>query len=306
MINKKELWSPLPWTEWHDSAMTVHLFTQIIGKVRLALMPLQAEWAQVPLTVTSRGLASIGMPTEYGSLDIVFDFISHTLNFYASNGKEKSFSLKDKSVAEFYKEVMRILNELDVKVEINPMSVEMQTAIKMDTDDEHKTYDGEAVNKWWHLLVMISNVFNKFRSRFSGKQSPVNFFWGSFDLAISFFSGKFVAPRPEFDLIYRVAMDAEQATIGFWPGNEQSPEPIFFAYTYPKPEGLENQIVKPEAAVWSVEKGEFILPYEFIRNQNDPEKSILEFCESTFETGVKLAGWDVTLLEHKPPVEKVK
>ncbi len=306
MNNKNEMWAPLPWTDWKESAMTVHLFTQIIGKIRLALMPMQAEWAQVPLTVTSRGLASIGMPVESGSVDIAFDFISHTLKIYASNGKEFSFSLTDKSVAGFYKEVMRILNELDIKVNINPMSVEMQTAIKMDTDEEHKTYDPEAVRRWWHLLVMMSNVFNKFRSRFSGKESPVNFFWGSFDLCMTMFSGKFIEPRPEFDLLYRVAMDAEQTTIGFWPGNDQSPEPVFFAYTYPKPDGFENQTIKPAEAKWSAEKGEFILPYEFVRKQDDPEKSLLEFCESTFRTGVKLAGWDKALLEHKPPVEKVK
>ncbi len=305
MKYNEDLWQRLQWNEWRDTANTVHLFTQIIGKVRLALMPMQAEWAQVPLTLTSSGIASLGMPARYGTLDILFDFIAHELKFHSSDGRTKSFSLKNKSVAEFYKETFNVLKELDIKIKINPMSVEMKTAIKMDTDEEHRTYDETAVRRWWLLQVLIGNIFNEFRSRFSGKVSNVNFFWGSFDLSITFFSGKFLEPQPEFDLIYRVAMDAEQMTIGFWPGNDESPEPIFFAYTYPKPEGYENSKLKPEAAVWSIEKGEFILPYEAIRTGN-PEKSILEFCESTYCEGVKLAGWDLKTLEHKPPVLKIK
>lgn len=306
MENKNNLWQPLNWKEWRESAITVHLFTQIIGKIRLALMPMQAEWAQVPFVLNSRGLSSAGMPCDSGSLDITFDFISHGINFYSSTGKVISFSLKDKSVSKFYRETIKAMNELNVKVNINSMSVEMLTPVKMDTDEEHKTYDEKAVRSWWHLLILIGNVFNKFRSRFSGKVSPVNFFWGSFDLAVTFFSGKYVKPKPEFDLIYRVAMDAEQSTIGFWPGSDESPVPVFFAYTYPKPDGLENKIISPDSAYWSNEKGEFILPYESIRNNDNPEKSILEFCESTYITGVKLAGWDIETLEHKPPLEKPK
>ncbi|MBK8550045.1 MAG: hypothetical protein IPL53_02885 [Ignavibacteria bacterium] len=305
MKYRKDLWQPLHWNEWRDTANTVHLFTQIIGKIRLALMPMQAEWAQVPLTLTSSGIASLSMPVHYGSVDIIFDFMKHELLFNASDARSKSFPLKDKSVAGFYKETIKTLDELDVQVKINPMSVEMKTAIKMDTDEEHKTYDEKAVRRWWHLQLIIGNIFNEFRSRFSGKVSPVNFFWGSFDLSITFFSGKFLDPRPEFDLIYRVAMDAEQATIGFWPGNDESPEPIFFAYTYPKPDGYEKVKVMPVSAVWSNEKGEFILPYESIR-EDDPGKSILEFCESSYNEGVRLAGWDLKLLEHKPPVAKPK
>jgi hypothetical protein len=182
----------------------------------------------------------------------------------------------------------------------------MPVPVKMDTDEKDKSYDGKYVRRWWQLLVLISNAFNKFRSRFCGKESPVNFFWGSFDLAITFFSGKLVEPKPEFDLIYRVSMDAEQITLGFWPGNDSSPEPVFFAYTYPKPDGLENAVIAPSTAHWSNEKGEFILPYEFVRKEKDPEKTLLEFCESTYTAGVKLAGWDTATLEHKPPVKKTK
>ncbi|MDQ3194496.1 MAG: DUF5996 family protein, partial [Bacteroidota bacterium] len=252
----------------------------------------------VPLSLNSRGLTSAGMPTAFGSLDINFDFISHNIYFFASNGKTISFSLKDLSVADFYKEVVHALEELNVVVKINPMSVEMKTAVKMDTDNENKTYDADAVRRWWHLLVMIGNVFNKFRSRFSGKESPVNFFWGSFDLAITFFSGKIVRPPPDSDMIYRVAMDAEQITLGFWSGNDDSPEPIFFGYIYPKPDGFEKTTVKPSTGKWSAEKGEFILPYEAIRT-SDPEGSLMEFCESIYEAGAELGHWDLKTLEHK-------
>ena len=194
---------------------------------------------------------------------------------------------------------MEILKELDVNVSINPVCVEMVTKIEMNTDHKHKTYDEEAVHRWWHLQIMVGNVFNKFRSRFSGKESPVNFFWGGFDLMITVFSGKLIEPRPEFDLIYRIAMDAEQTSIGFWPGNDEAPEPVFVAYTYPRPEGIENAAVNPPEAKWSNEKGEFILPYEAVRT-GDPEKLLLEFCESAYRAGVRACCWDKKTLEHKP------
>ncbi|MEO8663865.1 MAG: DUF5996 family protein [Ignavibacteria bacterium] len=305
MNSKTELWPPLRWKEWRETAMTVHLFTQIIGKIRLGLMPMQAEWAQVPLSLNSRGLSSVSMPTDNGTLDINFDFISHNIYFFSSTGKTISFSLKDHSVADFYKETVQALDELNINVKINPMSVEMVTAVKMDTDTEDKAYDSDAVRRWWHLLVMIGNVFNKFRSRFSGKEFPVNFFWGSFDLSVTLFSGKLVDTPANSDLIYRVAMDAEQITLGFWPGSDDFPEPVFFGYIYPKPERFENSIIKPSSSYWSNEKGEFILPYESIRT-NDPETSLLEFCESVYETAAKLAGWDLKTLEHKPAVNKPK
>ena len=306
MKYKKTSWPELNWDDWRETEMTVHLFTQIIGKIRLGLMPMQTEWAQVPLTVNSRGISSQGMITDFGSLDIEFNFIDHRIYFYASSGKSVSFNLKDKSVASFYKETMEALNEFDVKININPMSVEMETPVKMDTDEEHGTYKEELVSIWWHLLIVIGNTFNIFKSRFSGKQTPVCFYWGSFDLAVSFFSGKILDPTPENDLIYRVAMDAEHTTIGFWTGSDAAPEAVFFAYTYPKPEGLENEILKPAAAKWSFEKGEFILPYEFVRRQDNPEATLLEFCESSYRAGFKLARWDAETLEHKPPLKKPK
>lgn len=305
MNDKNGIWEPLIWSQWRDTAMTVHLFTQIIGKVRLALMPMQHEWAQVPFQVTSRGLASIGMPVPGGSIDILFDFIDHKIIFNKSSGTTASFPLQNRSVKNFYEEVMKTLKEMNVDVEINPMSVEMQVPVKMDEDEKNNSYDKKFVSRWWHLLVLISNIFNKFKSRFFGKETPVNFFWGSFDLSITFFSGKIIPPKPEFDLIYRVAMDAEQITIGFWPGSDDYTEASFFAYIYPKPDGYENELISPSSAKWSTVKGEFMLPYESIRS-GDPEKSIMEFCETAYNAAIKLAKWDLKTIEHKPPLKKQK
>jgi hypothetical protein len=300
----KDLLLPeLHWADWKETAATLHLFTQIIGKIRLELMPMQAEWGQVPFHVTSRGLASIGMPVQYGCLDIEFDLISHSIKFYLNNGKKASFSLEENSVADFYLKVMDVLNYFGVTVKINPMTVEMPDPLRLDLDEDHNTYDREAVQRFHCILVFINNVFNEFRSRFSGKQTPVNFFWGSFDLAVTRFSGKICDPQPGQDLIYRVAMDAEQSTAGFWPGDDSFPEASFFAYTYPKPKGIEKAKLSPDPAKWSKKKGEFILPYEAVRNSADPAKALLGFCETTYRAGASLAGWDVETLEHKPPVD---
>jgi len=300
MISKEKVWPSLSWKDWRGSANTVHLFTQIIGKIRLALMPMQAEWAQVPLTVTSRGLASNAMPTEFGSIDIAFDFISHGINFHASNGRKTSFPLKGLSVADFYSETFNVLNELGVKVKINPTSVEVPKPQRMDLDKKDNTYEGDKVNGWWRLLVSIASVFEEFRSGFWGKQSQVSFFWGTFDLAVVRFSGKPIDPPEGADIIHRVAMDAEQIAIGFWPGDDISPELIFFSYTYPKPDGIENVKLNVKDAGWNTGKGEFLLPYESIRKEDDPGNALLAFCNESFKAGAELAKWDIETLSRKP------
>jgi hypothetical protein len=297
------LWHNLTWNDWKETATTLHLFTQIIGKIRLELMPMMAEWAQVPLTVNSRGLVSAAMPVKSGCLDIEFDLRSHTIDFSLSNGMKESFSLEGISVAEFYSKVFEVLDKFNVSVNINPVTVEMQEQTRLDLDKDHKSYDSEAVERFHKILIFIQNIFNEFRGRFSGKQSPVNFFWGSFDLAVTRFSGKICDPQPGQDLIYRVAMDAEQFTVGFWPGDDSFPEASFFAYIYPKPEGIENSKLNPSSANWSEKKGEFILPYETVRTSEDPSGTLIEFCESTYRAGADLAGWDSKILEHEPPTE---
>lgn len=306
MTQKKNLWHPLPYNEWKETLDTLHLFTQIIGKIRLALMPMQVEWAQIPLSLTSRGITSDRMPVDSGSLDITFDFITHELFFKASNGTTQSFSLREISVAEFYRKVFTVLKEFGIGIEINPVSVEMLVPVKMDTDEIHRTYDEQAVRKWWEILILTGNVFTKFRSGFSGKMSPVNLWWGSFDLAITFFSVGQIKTQPGMDLLNRVAMDTGQITIGFWPGSDDFPEPAFFGYAYPKPDDFEKTMMKPEEAFWSDEKGEFFLKYEDLRNSPDPENTLNNFCKSIYDSGIKLSGWDQEACEYKPPVEKPK
>lgn len=296
---KEELWPELKWQDWRASANTVHLFTQIIGKVRLALMPMQAEWAQVPFTVTSRGLASNSMPSGSGSIDIGFDFIDHAAYFHSSNGRKISFLLKGLSVADFYSETFKALNDLDVKVKINPMSVEVPKPVSMDQDKEDKTYDEKKVNQWWQLLLSVSLVLDKYRSGYWGKQTQVSFFWGTFDLAVVRFSGKAVSPPEGSDVIHKVAMDAEQASAGFWPGDDTSPEPVFFAYTYPKPEGIENATLSVKDGGWSEAKGEFILPYEAVRKNTDPADTLLTFFNECYSAGAELANWDTENLDFK-------
>ncbi|MEO6694918.1 MAG: DUF5996 family protein [Ignavibacteria bacterium] len=300
MSKQEELWPALPWLEWGSCATTVHLFTQIIGKIRLALMPMQAEWAQVPLTVTSRGLTSNLMPVDFGSIDISFDFISHSINFYASDGRKVSFLLKGLSVAEFYAKTFSALNYLHVKISINPTSVEVPHPVRMDLDIEDNTYDEDMVNRWWRVLVSISSAFEKYRSTYQGKQTQISFFWGTFDLAVIRFSGKPIQPPKGADLIHRVAMDAEQFAAGFWPGDNISPEPVFFTYAYPKPEGIENVKLKVKDAAWNIEKGEFLLPYESIRKETDPGKTLLAFLNESYHAGTELAKWDNKILIRKP------
>ena len=255
-------------------------------------MPMQAEWAQVPLSVTSRGLASSAMPVEFGSVDIAFDFIAHSIDFHASTGRKISFPLRGHSVAEFYAETFNVLHELGVKVKINPKSDEVPKPQRMDLDEEDNTYEADRINRWCRLLVSIATVFEEYRSGYWGKQSQVSFFWGTFDLAVIRFSGKPIDPPPSVDIIHKVAMDAQQAAAGFWPGDDTSPEPVFFSYIYPKPNGIENVKLDVKDAVWNTGKGEFLLPYESIRKETDPGNPILAFLNDSYTAGTELAKWD--------------
>jgi len=297
-------WPELQWNDWKKTADTVHLFAQIIGKIRLALMPHEAQWQQVPFNITTRGLESVRMPYNSDLLDVTFDFISHNVTFDTGSGKSISFPLKGMSVAEFYSETMRILDFLNIKVNINPVSVEMLEKTEFKTDTYHKDYDENAIRKFLSIINSVAQTFEEFRSKFWGKQTPVCFFWGSFDVCVIRYSGKPANPPQGADLIYRVAMDAEQFAVGFWPGDDSSPSPAFFAYTYPKPEGLENSKVTPDGTFWSKEKGEFILPYEIVRTSSSPEKTLLEFCNNTYNIGSELGNWDKKNLERIAPYEK--
>jgi hypothetical protein len=293
-------WPSLKWTDWQKTADTLHMWTQIVGKTRLALSPLQAHWWNVPLYVSARGLNTSAMP--YGSefLEITFDFVSHDLKFAMSTGATLSTPLRAQSVADFYREYQRSLAALGVSVNIHPVPVELQHPIPFLEDVEHASYDPEAAHRFWRVLMQADKVFQEFSSRFLGKVSPVHFFWGSFDLAVTRFSGRPAPPRAGADAITREAYSREVISAGFWPGNGGFGEAAFYCYAAPAPSGFENAPSQPASASYNKTLGEFILLYEDLRQEPSPDEALLAFLQSTYEAGANLAHWDRTLLERAP------
>jgi hypothetical protein len=293
-------WPSLKWTDWQKTADTLHMWTQIVGKTRLALSPLQAHWWNVPLYVSARGLNTSAMP--YGSefLEITFDFVSHDLKFAMSTGATLSTPLRAQSVADFYREYQRSLAALGVSVNIHPVPVELQHPIPFLEDVEHASYDPEAAHRFWRVLMQADKVFQEFSSRFLGKVSPVHFFWGSFDLAVTRFSGRPAPPRAGADAITREAYSREVISAGFWPGNGGFGEAAFYCYAAPAPSGFENAPSQPASASYNKTLGEFILLYEDLRQEPSPDEALLGFLQSTYEAGANLAHWDRTLLERAP------
>ena len=291
-------WPELRWAQWSATADTLHMWTQIVGKTRLALSPMQAHWWNVPLYVTARGLSTAAMPVGGEMLDIEFDFVSHELRFRLSNGAELATPLRPQSVAEFYAEYRRSLDALGVACEIWPVPVELKAPIPFAEDTQHASYDAEAAHRFWRVLVRVDKVFQEFSQRFVGKVSPVHFFWGSFDLAVTRFSGKPAPVRAEFDAIMREAYSHEVISAGFWPGNGGFGEAAFYCYAAPVPAGMDVAKVKPAAAYWDAALGEFLLKYEDVRGAADPDAVLMEFLESTYVVAAELAGWDRKALER--------
>jgi len=293
-------WPSLKWSEWQKTADTLHMWTQIVGKTRLALSPLQAHWWNVPLYVSARGLNTSAIP--YGSefLEITFDFVSHDLKFAMSTGATLSTPLRAQSVADFYREYQRSLAALGVSVNIHPVPVELQHPIPFLEDVEHASYDPEAAHRFWRVLMQADKVFQEFSSRFLGKVSPVHFFWGSFDLAVTRFSGRPAPPRAGADAVTREAYSREVISAGFWPGNGGFGEAAFYCYAAPAPSGFENAPKQPASASYDKTLGEFILLYEDLRQEPSPDEALLAFLQSTYEAGANLAHWDRTLLERAP------
>jgi hypothetical protein len=291
-------WPDLPWLDWHDTADTLHMWTQIVGKTRLALSPLQAHWWNVPLYVSARGLNTSAMP--YGSefLEITFDFVSHELKFSMSTGASLVTPLRAQSVASFYSEYQRSLEALGVRVSIHPTPVEVPHPIPFAQDTLHASYDPEAAHRFWRVLMHADAVFQQFSSRFLGKVSPVHFFWGSFDLAVTRFSGKPAPPREGADKVTREAYSHEVISAGFWPGNGGFGQAAFYSYTAPAPQGLESAGIRPSRARYNTALSEFIFLYEDLRQEPSPEQALLDFLESTYEAGATFARWDRTLLER--------
>ncbi len=293
-----DLWPALPWREWEATATTVHMWTQIVGKTRLALSPLQAQWWNVPLYVTARGLSTAAMPVPDGVLEIEFDFAGDRLLFRMSSGARLEMPLRAQSVAEFYHEFLGSLAQLGVSVTIYPTPVEVKDPIPFAEDTVHAAYDAEYVRRFWQILMRTTAIFQRFSSGFIGKVSPVHFFWGSFDLAVTRFSGRRAPERPGADAITREAYSHEVISAGFWPGNGGYGEAAFYCYAAPVPAGLAQGKAKPHAAQWDTALGEFILKYEDLRQEPSPDDALMEFLESTYDAAADAAKWDRAALER--------
>jgi Family of unknown function (DUF5996) len=275
------------------------MWTQIVGKTRLALAPLQAHWWNVPLYVSSRGLNTSAMPYGAEFLQIEFDFVSHKLRFATSTGASLSTPLRGQSVADFYHDYQRSLAVLGVNVEIHPVPVEVQKPIPFAEDTEHHSYDPDATHRFWRVLMQADRVLQKFSSGFVGKVSPVHFFWGSFDLAVTRFSGRPAPPRPGADAVTREAYSHEVISAGFWPGNGGFGEAAFYCYAAPAPAGLDAAVIEPAKAGYNSKLGEFIYLYEDLRRESSPDDALLSFLQSTYEAGANLAHWDRAALERR-------
>ena len=295
---KVDVWPELDWAQWSDTADTLHMWTQIIGKTRLALSPLQAHWWNVPLYVSARGLSTAAMPYGDEMLEIEFDFVSHVLRYRLSTGAEVATPLRIQSVADFYAEYKRSLAALGVTVDIWPVPVELKTPIPFAEDTQHATYDADAAHRFWRVLTRADQIFQRFSTKFIGKVSPVHFFWGSFDLAVTRFSGRVAPPRADADPITREAYSREVISAGFWPGNGGFGAAAFYCYAAPAPAGLDQAKIWPASACYNAELGEFLLKYDDLRAEANPDAALMEFLESTYDAAAQLAKWDRASLER--------
>jgi len=294
-----ECWPALPLEAWKDTCSTLHMWAQIVGKVRLALTPTVNHWWNVPLYVGARGLTTSAIPYGKRIFEVQFDFIDHALVLRTNDGLSKTLPLVPRSVADFYHEFMVLLQSADIQVKIWRMPVEIPAPIPFDEDRVHASYDPEYVHRFWQILVSADRVFNEFRSRFIGKCSPVHFFWGSFDLAVTRFSGRRAPERKSADVITREAYSHEVSSVGFWSGGGDIKGPAFYSYMAPAPQGFGDSRVRPDAAFYHQQLNEFLLMYDDVCAAPSPSTALLEFCQSTYEAGAKLADWD------RPALEKV-
>jgi hypothetical protein len=301
MDTAKQEWPALPLDSWRSTCDTLHLWTQILGKIRLGLAPPEPEWNHVTLYVTARGLTTSPMPYGERTFEIAFDFIMHKLVIAVSDSETKFIDLVPRSVAAFYAEVMKALHDCGIDVQISEAPQEVPDPIPFTKDEVHASYDREWVEKFFHILVNVDMSFRRHRAPFHGRHTPTQFWWGTFDFGYERFSGRLLTPPPGVGLLRRVGMDAEQINAGFWPGDARFPEPAFFAYAYPKPDGLEAAAIKPAAAFWSKEMGEFVLRYEDVRRSPSPRDAIREFLTSTYDAAATLAHWDPALKGVREP-----
>ena len=294
-------WPSLPLEEWRDTYATLHMWTQVIGKIRLAQAPLINHWWEVPLYVTCRGLTTSPVPHGTRTFQIDFDFTDHRLIIQTSDGAVESLPLQPMSVATFYAGVMGRMQALGLPVRIWTMPVEVANPVPFETDQQHASYVPEQAHRFWGVLVQADRVFTAFRARFIGKVSPVHFFWGSFDLAVTRFSGRAAPSKPTADSITREAYSHEVSSCGFWPGGEGIEQPAFYSYAYPEPDGFAGASVRPDGAFYDRGLGQFILPYDDVRQAASPDEALLAFLQSTYEGAATLANWDRAALERQSP-----
>ncbi|MGH9468877.1 MAG: DUF5996 family protein [Terriglobia bacterium] len=295
--SRNQLWPALPLEEWEDTCRTLHMWTQIAGKVRLHLAPLQNHWWNTALYVTTRGLTTSPIPYRGEALEIQFDFIQHRCEIGTSYGASRSLALAPKSVAAFYQEFMSALHSAGIEVEIDPKPQEVPEPIPFDQDEIHRSYDPDYAKRFWRILLSVDLVLQEFRARFIGKSSPVHFFWGSFDLACTRFSGRMAPPRK--GIITSEAYSHECSSVGWWPGGGDVKGPAFYAYTAPEPAGFAGQRVRPKSAFYDPQIREFLLMYDGVRSASSPGDEILAFAQSAYEAGANLAGWDRQSLERR-------
>jgi hypothetical protein len=300
-----EAWPSLPYEEWKDTFATLHMWTQIVGKVRMRMSPPQNHWWHVPLYVSARGLTSSLVPGAGSAFEIEFDFLDHQLHVRAANGAVANVALRPRTVADFYAEPMSVLRGMGVEPAIWTLPQEVSPAIPFERDETHAAYDPEYANRLGRILRSTDEVFWRFNSRYKGKRSPCHFFWGSFDLAVTRFSGRTAPEHPGgvpglADWVVREAYSHEVSSAGWWPGGDDFPEPAYYAYAYPEPPGYRDARVEPAAAAYHEPLHEFVLPYEAVRRSDDPEATLLAFLQSTYDAAAGHGGWDRPAVERKP------
>jgi hypothetical protein len=301
-----ETWPRLDFADWSDTCATLHLWTQVVGKIRLKLAPMVNHWWQATFYVTARGLTTSAMPYRNVYVQIDFDFVDHQLVMRVSDGREERFALTPMAVADFYAEVIRRLRALGIEIHIWTMPSEIPDAIPFDQDPQHAAYDADAAQKFWRQLVQADRLLHQFRSAFLGKCSPVHFFWGSFDMAETRFSGRRAPPMergaPNVGAwVMREAYSHEVSSCGFWPGNGGFGRAAFYSYAYPEPDGFSAATVRPDAAYYDDTLKQFILPYEAVRTAANPDQAVLDFLQTTYEACADRAAWDRQALERTQP-----
>jgi hypothetical protein len=289
-------WPALPYRDWADTLDTVHMVVQILGKVRVALSPREPEWAHITLYVTPRGLTTGPVPSPVGLFEVEADFLEHAVAVRTTAGATATVALRDRPIAEFWTEFVGALRAVGIDTELSTMPQEVVDPIAFPDDTTHHTYDAEAATRFWRVLTVIEPVFAAYRAAFKGKVSRVQFFWGSVDLAVTRFSGQPCTPPAGAGMLERETYDYEQMSVGWWPGSATFPNPAFYAYAYPKPEGIEAAPLVSPGATWNDELGEFILLYDDVRTSPSPEAALREFLDAAYDACASRAGWDTGLL----------